>query len=138
MIRKFYAETSAGQVHGRFLEGGSDKPPLVCLPPAPTTSLYYATIMPMLANDRDVISLDYPGYGGSDRMDGEPRMEQYAQIVFEALDSVDRPGPFDLLGLHSGCLVALEMALSVPDWIRRIVMVDVLSDLNVNVKRVKF
>ena len=54
-------------------------------------------------------------------------MEEVATTMHQALAGCrDRLAvPFDLLGFHSGCLLAVEMARLQPDRIRKIALVDV-------------
>lgn len=126
-IRKVYGDTSSGQVHARITEaqGGDALPPLVCLHPAPSSGLYFQTVLPMLSDGRQVIAPDYPGYGGSDRLSGPPTIEDYATAMLELLDDLGIDRPVDVLGFHTGCLVGSEMALARPDSIRRLVLCDV-------------
>lgn len=123
-IRSHYADTHAGQVHLRRINAGNaEAPPLVCLHPAPYSSLYFTTLMPLLG--RDVIAPDYPGYGGSARPDAQPAIGDYASAMLECLDSIGLEGPVDLFGFHSGCLVAAEMSIEAPARFNHVVLCDI-------------
>lgn len=102
---------------------------LVCLHPAPSSGLYFTTAMPLLNAGRQVVAPDYPGYGGSDPLDvqsdSNPTIADYANAMLEFLSSIDIDGPVDILGFHTGCLVAAEMALIAPSRVRRLVLCDV-------------
>lgn len=126
-IEKSYGATSYGQVHARELapEGREIGAPLVCLHPAPSSGLYFTTVMPLLNADRRVIAPDYPGYGGSDALDEPPVIADYATAMFEFLDDIGINGRVDILGFHTGCLVGNEMALAAPERVRRLVLCDV-------------
>lgn len=134
-ITKQYGQWSRGQIHARRIDsaGAMDSPTLVCLHPAPSSGLYFTTAMPLLNAGRQVIAPDYPGYGGSDRLDHQsdgqsdnnPTIADYANAMIEFLSSIDVEGPVDILGFHTGCLVAAEMALIAPTRIRRLVLCDV-------------
>lgn len=126
-MRKLYADTSYGQVHARIAEAKSPTgaPPLVCLHPAPSSGLYFATVMPMLSRDRDVIAPDYPGYGGSDALSEPVAIAGYARAILEFLNNANVREPVDILGFHTGCLVAVEMAHAAPDRVRRLVLCDI-------------
>lgn len=126
-IRKFYGQTSFGQVHARIAPSVGDEllPPLICLHPAPSSGLYFATAMPMLDEGRRVVAPDYPGYGGSDPPPSLPSIFDYARAMLEFLDDVQIDLPVDVLGFHTGCLVGSEMALQAPAAIRRLVLCDV-------------
>jgi pimeloyl-ACP methyl ester carboxylesterase len=126
-MKKLYGDTSFGQVHARCLasSGTAEAPPLVCLHPVPSSGLYFTTVMPLLNAGRDVIAPDYPGYGGSDPLDESPTIADYATAIIEFLDNVGISPPVDVLGFHTGCLVAVEMAHLSPATPGKIALCDV-------------
>ncbi|GAB5480398.1 MAG: hypothetical protein Pars92KO_01550 [Parasphingorhabdus sp.] len=127
MIRKGYSDGPFGQVHWRLLapEGPASKPDLYCLHPAPFSGLAFTTIMPHLAQGRRVFAPDYPGHGGSDTFKEEPAIEEYAAAMMAVVDEQSSGGAVDLIGFHTGNLVAAEMALTAPEKIGRLALIDV-------------
>jgi len=123
MLKGYHGDTGA-QLHYRKLvalkEAG--KRPLMCLPPSPYSSLNYTSLMPLLNAERDVISVDYPGFGGSDPMQGEASIEAFANALDPFLQSI---GPVDIMGFHTGTLVALELALNLSDIIQETILIDI-------------
>ena len=99
-IKRFYVSTTGGQLHGRTLlsREPNDKPPLLCLHPAPSSGLYFTTAMPLLNAQRNVIAPDYPGYGGSDPATEPASINQYAAAMLELLENYPVDGPVDILG----------------------------------------
>jgi len=93
------------------------------LHPAPSSGLYFTTAMPLLNRQRRVIAPDYPGYGGSDPID-DPSIGSYAAAVAECIDVLGL-ADFDLFGFHTGCLVAVELALAGSVPIGKLVLCDV-------------
>ncbi len=128
-IERFYVHTRIGQIHARRLEAaGSDAAPtLICLHPAPHSGLYFTSAMPLLNEHRRVVAPDFPGYGGSTRPDQLPSITDYAHAIIDLIDALGIPGdrPVDLLGFHTGCLVAVEVARLEPSAAGRLVLVDV-------------
>ena len=126
-IRRFYVQTTAGQLHGRTLlaRESNDNPTLVLLHPAPSSGLYFTSAMPLMNERRTLIAPDYPGYGGSDALQEPASIARYASAVLELLENYPVDGPVDILGFHTGCLVAGEMALIAPASVRRLVLCDV-------------
>lgn len=59
----------------------SGRPPLLALHGFPTSSLDLALAIDRLAADRDVVSLDYPGFGCSDKPDLRYGIRLYADAV---------------------------------------------------------
>ena len=112
---------------GRLLAAGNDagNAPLICLHPAPSSGLYFATAMPLLNAERAVIAPDYPGYGGSDIQDAPLTIADYAAAMLDVIDNASLTSPVDVLGFHTGCLVAVEMAHQRPEVIRRLVLCDI-------------
>lgn len=86
------------------------------LPPAPHTGAFYDTMRESLS-DFDTEALTYPGYGDAPAIES-PSIEGYAK----ALLPVEKNAI--LIGFHTGCLVALEMAAQQED-IGKIILVDV-------------
>ena len=121
-----YLDTYAGQVHLREIaaDGTESSPPLLCLHPAPYSGRYFTTVMPMLNTGRRVIAPDYPGYGNSYRLSEPPSIEDYAQAIIDSV-LANEDAELDLLGFHSGCLVAAEIALRAPQRVRHLLLVDI-------------
>lgn len=131
MIKKQYANTRFGQLHLRTLERETKDPqteadsrPLVLLHPMPYSGLYFTTIMPYLEN-RHTIAPDYPGCGQSDALASMPTIEDYASAVLDALDNLGVQGKYDFLGFHTGCLVASEIAVSAPERVSSLILIDI-------------
>ena len=141
-MRRAYASTRLGQIHLRFLDSRerghrppdegetpsltAAEPPLICLHPFPYSGAFFETIAPLLSGRRMVCAPDCPGFGGSDAPEKMLSMEELAETVLEALGAAELPsGPVDLLGFHSGCLLAVEMARLGPDRVRKLAIIDV-------------
>jgi pimeloyl-ACP methyl ester carboxylesterase len=124
-IAKGYCDGPFGQVHWHCLGEPTDQPDLICLHPAPFSGLAFTNIMPYLAKDRRVIAPDFPGHGGSDPHRLDASIAEYAEAMLSVTQSLSPDRPVDLLGFHSGCLVACEMALVAPDSVRSLVLIDV-------------
>jgi pimeloyl-ACP methyl ester carboxylesterase len=123
-MRKGYADGPHGQIHWLAI-GSGDQPDLICLHPAPFSGLAFKQIMPHLARDRRVFAPDYPGHGGSDAFRHDPSIADYAAAIAALIEQVSGGGPVDLLGFHTGCLVAAETALTFPEKVHRLALVDV-------------
>ncbi len=123
-MRKGYSDSAHGQIHWRMEGSTGLASDLYCLHPAPFSGLAFTTIMPHLAGDRRVIAPDYPGHGGSDALTAAPTIEGFAGALAAVIDDVSDDGPVDLVGFHTGCLVALALAASVPTKIGRLVLID--------------
>ncbi len=118
MIRFGYADTSFGQIH--YAEAGAG-PTLLCLHQTPRSWDEYRELIPLLAPSARVIAMDTLGMGRSAPPPGEASIEVYAQgaaALLEAL-GVDRA---DVMGHHTGGVIAVELAASRPDMVRRLVL----------------
>ena len=128
-MRRAYASTRIGQIHLRFLDPRrkTESAPLVCLHPFPYSGSFFETIAPLVSDRRMVCAPDCPGFGGSDAPAKMLSMEELAETVLEALARAPEleEGPVDLMGFHSGCLLAVEMARLEPSRVRRMAIVDV-------------
>jgi len=124
-IRKGYSDGPEGQIHWRMSGEVGDAPDLYCFSPAPFSSIAYSTILPFLANGRRAIAPDYPGQGGSDGGSATPSIEQYADSMCALIETHSADAPVALTGFHSGCLVAVEVALKLKERTAELVLVDV-------------
>lgn len=125
-MQKSYIEGPYGQIHYRKWPGNSSStPPLMCLAPSPYSSVSYKTLAPLLAIRNDVIAPDYPGYGGSTPCPKDATITDYANAVQTVAKNASPEQPVDILGFHTGCLVAVEMALKYPERVNRLVLIDI-------------
>lgn len=111
-MRRYFGDDGA-QIHARIHGQGM---PCLFLPPAPHTGAYFEALIPHL-DGLQMIAVDYPGYGGSDRA-GDPAIETYAASIAPHV-----PGEAVLVGFHTGNLVAAEIARQTD--VAGIVMIDV-------------
>lgn len=123
-----YVRIPWGQIHIYGMAPGrpSTQPPLICLHPTPYSGAFYREFQPLMAADRVVLCPDTPGFGSSDKPTRQMDISQYATVLADAIEAMgfgaDRSGPVDVLGFHTGCLIAAEMALVRPDLVRRLVL----------------
>lgn len=131
-LRRQYVDGRYGQVHVLMSEPIGLRglaTPLTCFAPNPSTGRYFLEFMKVLGTDRVMIAPDYPGVGDSDPPPAPPNMAGYAASMAETLEAlgygVDGRGAVDVCGYHTGTFVALELAVSRPDLVRRIVLMGV-------------
>lgn len=127
-----YSGNGYRQLHWRMwqpADASPQAPDLYCFHPAPFSGMSYDKIAPLLAEGRRVIAPDYPGYGGSDALGSEPAIADYAAAMKAVIDdlsegmSEDRA--VDVLGFHTGCLVAVELAALSSAAVRKACLIDI-------------
>jgi pimeloyl-ACP methyl ester carboxylesterase len=87
------------------------------------SSLYsWHAVLPDLARDHDLVALDFPGFGGSER----PPELTFDRLVAAVLGLVDRLalGRVSLAGNSLGGAVAVALAARHPDRVERLVLID--------------
>lgn len=126
-MRKGYSDGPQGQLHWRMMtsQGKVRQADLYCFSPAPFGSIAYTNLMPHLAHDCRVIAPDYPGQAGSDGHEVEPSIEGYAASMRAVIEALSPDQAVNVLGFHSGCLVAAELKRQIPDRIGHVVLIDV-------------
>lgn len=82
----------------------------------------WAEVIWLLSKGNKVIAPDLPGYGGSDRIDGEYTLDFYTEIVKGVIEAFQCP-PVILVGLSLGGGICLNMALKYPELIKLLVPV---------------
>ncbi len=117
MIRFGYADTSYGQVH--YAQDGVG-PPVVLLHQSPRSGDEYREVLQLLSPRHRAIAPDTIGFGASARI-AQHSIETYADGVCEFAAAQGLTG-FDLVGHHTGGVVAVEVAARRPDLVRRLVL----------------
>jgi pimeloyl-ACP methyl ester carboxylesterase len=126
-VRKRYVDGRWGQVHLR-MAGGGEKPPLLMLHPTPKSGWIYEPLLSAMGMDRIALAPDTPGYGASDAPPAPVEIPDYADEMLAVIDRLCADGTlasgrFDVLGYHTGSVIAASMAERFPDRVRRVVMV---------------
>ena len=124
-----YWNTPYGQVHVHNAApsgSGAQRTPLMCFHPTAYSGAFFAEYQELMAEDRWVICPDTPGFGASYKPEAYPNMEQYASAMAAVLDGLGfgngGAGAVDVLGFHTGCFIATELAVLRPDLVRRLVL----------------
>jgi pimeloyl-ACP methyl ester carboxylesterase len=125
--RRAYFDCRFGQLHVRTAfpaTGGFDEQvTLFCLHSDQSSSRAFARFLPEIADVRSVYAPDLPGLGESDPspIGG---VDAAAGAISDLADDL-RLRQIDLLGVHSGARVSLELAAARPALVRRLVLVGV-------------
>ncbi len=125
--RRAYFDFQHGQLHVRTAfptTGGFDEQvTLFCLHGAQSSSRTFAKLLPDIADVRSVYAPDLPGCGESDPSPHGTVSEAAGAVSDLARDL--RLKQIDLLGIHTGAAVALELAAANPALVRRLVLVGI-------------
>lgn len=114
-----YTDGRFGQIHYCSIGDGS---PLVLMHQSPTSMVQFHKVWEPLADaGYRAIGIDLPGFGRSDGPDDVPEIGDYAHIVPAVLDALGIETA-DLLGHHTGAIVATEVALQYPDRVDRLIL----------------
>lgn len=117
-----------GQIHVRIARptaATASKRPLFLFPPTPHSSDYFVPFMAEMATDRNVVAVDTPGYGDSERPEKLSSIADYAASALAAIEALDFGGTersVDVLGYHTGGLIAVELAAMQEQSVRHLVL----------------
>lgn len=100
-----------------------DGDPLVLLHGVGTGRVIWRRVRPLLAARRRVVTLDLPGFGGAAPAGEGFELAAVSQRLREDLVTAGIGARFDLLGHSLGGAVALNLARSSPELVRRLVLV---------------
>lgn len=78
--------------------------------------------MQEMGKNRTVIAPDTPGFGNSDAPQTQPDIADYAEAMNELVDHLGYE-QVDVLGYHTGGLIAIELALKNPKRVRKVMIV---------------
>jgi len=128
-IRRRYVDFRFGQAHVHVAEAfdaSAGNTPLMCFHPTALSGDFYRDFMLEMSADRRVMAMDTPGYGRSDPPPEPQPMSELAGAAADVLDALgygaNGRGAVDLIGYHTGCFIAAELAVVRPDLARRLVL----------------
>ncbi|MEM1262170.1 MAG: alpha/beta hydrolase [Pseudomonadota bacterium] len=123
-VRRRYVDGPFGQIHVRVSGvGAAAHSPLLCLHMCPKSGRQFERFLAEMASDFHVAAPDYPGHGESDGLAGNlaPTIGHYADAMLAVCDALSWE-TFDVLGFHTGALVATDLATRWPARVRRLVL----------------
>ena len=127
-LRRMYVDCRFGQLHVRCAfpsSGGFDeRTTLICLHQSPMSGRIFRGFLGEMGPDRSVYAPDTPGFGESDAPKKPPSIADYAGAIGDFIEQM-RFRQVDLLGYHTGSSIAAELAILLPERVRRVVMVGV-------------
>jgi pimeloyl-ACP methyl ester carboxylesterase len=132
IIRRDYVDGRWGQIHIRRGDGRPDCSPLLMLHPTPKSGWIYEPLFAPLTRDRTVIAPDTPGYGASDAPAEPAAIEDLAHemlMLMKRLSADGRipAGRFDVMGYHTGSVMAVAMAHLAPEQVRKLILVSLAA-----------
>ena len=120
-------DSGAEVVAYRSGQESATTPTIVLLHGIGMTHRTFEDLQPLLAAEFSVISLDLPGFGVTRKPPKPFAVDDHAQAVDEALDSLG-VGTRVLVGHSMGCQFAVEQAILHPDEVAGIVLVAPVVD----------
>lgn len=117
-MRHSYVNTALGQIHVTEVGAG---PAVLLLHQTPRSWTEYRRVLPLLGRSRRAIALDTLGFGNSTRPTAEYSIEIFADAVDAVAEALGLDS-FDLVGHHTGGVVAIEVAARDNSPVRRLVL----------------
>ena len=119
-----YVDGLHGQMHVRLARPASaSAAPLMCIHMSPMTGRIFEPLLAAMGTDRIAVAFDTPGFGMSDAPAAPPTIEDYARDLLAGLDALGISEPVDLMGYHTGSMIAVALARMSPDRVRRLLIV---------------
>ncbi|HEY2978283.1 MAG TPA: alpha/beta hydrolase [Burkholderiaceae bacterium] len=119
-IQRAFADLSVGQVH--YAECGDRQAPAVLLlHQSPRSWAEYREVLPLVGAHHRAIAMDTAGFGDSAAGETPASIEQWARVARELLDDlgIERT---DVVGHHTGGVIAVELAAAFPERVRGLVL----------------
>ncbi|MCU0761072.1 MAG: alpha/beta fold hydrolase [Steroidobacteraceae bacterium] len=123
-VRREFVDGRYGQLHLRRAsptQAGGLHAPVVLLHQTPLSGRMFSELLRELGRDRVVYAPDTPGYGESDAPASPPELADYADALHDFVAGLKEP--VDLVGYHTGAMIAAELAARHPGSVRRVVLV---------------
>lgn len=125
-IRKAFADSSFGQIFYRTAGYQPKKKtstvPLICFHHSPSSSHIYEAFIKKTAAFFPVFAPDTPGFGESDAPVQAPEISDYANAMEFWMKQL-KFSKFNLLGYHTGGLIALDLAVRFPEKVHQLIIV---------------
>lgn len=118
-VTRHFVDVPQGTIH--YAAAGEGDPVLL-LHQTPRSWDEYRDVLPLLGRTRRAIAMDTIGFGDSvPRPEATDSIEAWAEVVLALLDAlgIER---VDLVGHHTGAIVAVEVAGRAPDRVRSAVL----------------
>lgn len=118
-VTRSFVGTRQGTVH--YAEAGVGAP-VVLLHQTPRSWDEYRDVLPLLGRRRRAIAMDTVGFGDSEPLAwGGDSIEAWSEGVLALLDGLALER-VDLVGHHTGAVIAVETAVRAPDRVRSLVL----------------
>ncbi len=124
VVRRAFFDGPLGQLHYRRaapLRAAGNLTPVVLLHQSPLSGRMFSELLPLLASDRIVYAPDTPGYGESAAPAQPPSVAEYGAALQAFI--ADLKEPVDLVGYHTGALLAAQIAARYPASVRRLILI---------------
>jgi pimeloyl-ACP methyl ester carboxylesterase len=122
-VRRRFVDTRAGQVHIRLAEPeNSARVPVMLLHMSPVSSRNFVPQLERLGADRLAFAADIPGFGESEAPSKLPSIGDLADIMTDVIKEVGGGEPIDLMGDHTGAVIAIDLAARYPELIRKVAL----------------
>ena len=119
-VRRSFVEVPAGTVH--VARSGESGPPVLLLHQTPRSWDEYRDVLPLLGERFRAVAMDTIGFGDSSRLpEGAGSIETWAEVALTLLDALDFERA-DVVGHHTGAVVAVELAVRAPERVRSLVL----------------
>lgn len=120
-IRRAFAELSVGQVHYAACGNDSRAPAVLLLHQSPRSWAEYRAVLPLIGMHRRAIAMDTAGFGDSADGGAPASIGQWARVACELLDALG-VAQVDVVGHHTGGVIAVELAAAFPERVRSLVL----------------
>lgn len=118
-VTRHFVDVPHGTVH--YAAAGEGEPVLL-LHQTPRSWDEYRDVLPLLGATRRALAMDTIGFGDSTPLpEGQDSIEAWADVVLAFLDTLGI-GRADLVGHHTGAVVAIEVAGRAPERVRSVVL----------------
>ena len=117
-IVRRYIDGPSGQIH--LAEAGRG-PSVLLIHQTPRSGDEFREVMTALEGRLHLVAVDLPGMGASDQHPDGPSIENYAAAAAAAIEQSGR-APMTVCGHHTGGVAAIEVAVSHPHLVERLIL----------------
>ena len=116
--RRYIDNEHGGQTH---LAEKGDGSGVLLLHQTPRSWDEFHEVLDILGDNFHAIAMDLPGMGASSKWNKNASIEDYASAAAQVIESLES-GPVDVIGHHTGGVVAIELASAYPQLVKSLVL----------------
>jgi pimeloyl-ACP methyl ester carboxylesterase len=120
-VRRRFVSVAGSQIHVReVVPAKATQTPILCLHMSPLSGRGFEPLLRELGQTRIAWAADLPGFGESDPPVAQADIAELAAMFAQVIEKLAPGQAIDVLGDHTGAVIAMHLAAMRPDLVRKL------------------